>query len=320
MQLPQQLQESIENRLLNQSIHQISEASSCLSEKYRQGVKNDGYVQTNQERMAYILSRMPATYASIVTVFKELRDRMPSFNPKSFFDLGSGPGTGLWAADTVFPNLIQYSAWEIDDEFNKLSALLTEEHLVLKNTIRKRKNLELDRDFFSADLVLLSYAIGEIPSQYWESIFSDIWKNVNHSLVIVEPGTPIGYERILKIRDILLRQDAHLIAPCPHSSKCPLQKPDWCHFYARVERSALHRKIKNASLNYEDEKFSYLVFSKHPIEKNINARILRYPQVLKGHTKLITCDKSQIIQNLTITKKEKEKYKLAKKKDWGDSF
>jgi ribosomal protein RSM22 (predicted rRNA methylase) len=243
---------------------------------------------------------------------------MPSFSPQSFFDIGSGPGTGLWAADAIFSDVKECFTWEIDDEFNHLSQTLTQEHPILKKTIRRKRNLEKDRDFFSADLVLMSYSIGEIASEYWDSIFKELWSKLHHTLVIVEPGTPAGYDRILKIRDILLNQGANLIAPCPHAMACPLSRPDWCHFYARVERSSLHRKIKNAELNYEDEKFSYLVFSKQSMEQECQSRILRHPQIQKGYVKIVTCDKDRQIKNHTIRKKDKEIYKLVKKLDWGD--
>jgi ribosomal protein RSM22 (predicted rRNA methylase) len=138
--------------------------------------------------------------------------------------------------------------------------------------------------------------------------------------VIIEPGTPAGYQRILKIRDILIQKGAKLIAPCPHAALCPLKAPDWCHFFARIERSSLHRRIKNGELNYEDEKFSYLIFTKENVTSLFESRILRHPKINKGHVNVTLCSNNKEIIQEIITKKNKEKYKNIKKCDWGDTI
>jgi ribosomal protein RSM22 (predicted rRNA methylase) len=78
------------------------------------------------------------------------------------------------------------------------------------------------------------------------------------ALVVIEPGTPRGAGAIRTIREELLAAGAHMLAPCPAAMPCPLAAPDWCHFAARVERSSLHRRIKEGALGYEDEKYSYV--------------------------------------------------------------
>lgn len=320
MQLPESIQSAIEDQISFKSLQSISEASSELSNRYRRGCVEESYVRSSQDRLAYILSRMPATFAVIYRVFEELKERIPGFSPLSFLDLGAGPGTGLWTARGSFSSLIQYEAWEYDEGFIDLGRKLASIDPFLKNTDWKRKNFKVDKDFALSDLALVSYAIGEIDEKFWEGFFTSLWEKVKQALVIIEPGTPIGYKRILKIRNILLNKGARLIAPCPHADMCPLKDPDWCHFYARVERSSLHRKVKNAALNYEDEKFSYLIFTKSNDTSLFESRIVRHPQINKGHVCVSLCTKSRGIVQETITKKDKEKYKLIKKLSWGDSI
>ena len=178
--------------------------------------------------------------------------------------------------------------------------------------------MEIDRDFPEIDLALLSYSIGEIEEKFWVPLLQNLWDKVKSTLIIIEPGTPAGYKRILKIREILLHMGAKILAPCPHAGACLLKDPDWCHFTARVERSSLHRKVKNADLNYEDEKFSYIVFSKEKNTSLFESRILRFPQIHKGHVCVSLCTRSEGIIQKTITKKDKEKYKYIKKCSWGD--
>ncbi len=87
-------------------------------------------------------------------------------------------------------------------------------------------------DFPPHDLVMFGYSWGEIGGN-----LEKYWKAARKALVIVEPGTPKGYQTILKARDQLISLGGYVAAPCPHSNKCPLSPPDWCHFSVRVERS-----------------------------------------------------------------------------------
>jgi ribosomal protein RSM22 (predicted rRNA methylase) len=41
-------------------------------------------------------SRMATTYGVTHNVLSELAKRIPSFNPASILDFGTGPGTGIW--------------------------------------------------------------------------------------------------------------------------------------------------------------------------------------------------------------------------------
>ena len=78
------------------------------------------------------------------------------------------------------------------------------------------------------------------------------------------------------------------------------------------------QQIKQGTLSYEDENYSYLIITKENIDSN-SYRVLRHPEILKGHINLKVC-KNCNIENLTITKSMGEKYKLAKKLNSGDKF
>ncbi len=320
MQLPILLQQSIENITAFCSLKKLSDASLQLTDRYRNPVKEGKYVNNDMDYLAYIVARMPATYAVIFRVLQELMHRFPAWVPSSCLDLGSGPGTGLWAAIENFPSMHDLYAWEFDSAFIQLGQELARSHNTLSRISWSHKDYTQDRNYPSVDLGILSYSVGEIPEERFSDFFKNIWQKINHSLVIIEPGTPAGYHRILKIRELLLKENANLIAPCPHHLSCPLLKEDWCHFYARLERSSIHRKIKHASLNYEDEKFSYLIFSKEKNTSLYSGRILRFPNIQKGFVQISVCSQEGVLQNKTISKKNKDDFKSIKKKDWGDSI
>lgn len=46
--------------------------------------------------LQYLLGRSAAEYAALVRIFQEICLRDQNFKPRSFFDFGSGVGTGTW--------------------------------------------------------------------------------------------------------------------------------------------------------------------------------------------------------------------------------
>eukprot|EP00850_Spirogloea_muscicola_P001164 SM000004S15034 [mRNA] locus=s4:907048:911727:+ [translate_table: standard] len=59
------------------------------------------------EVAAYIAARMPATYAALHRVMREVALRLPAFSPSSMVDFGSGPGTAIWAAMQAWPGQLR---------------------------------------------------------------------------------------------------------------------------------------------------------------------------------------------------------------------
>jgi ribosomal protein RSM22 (predicted rRNA methylase) len=136
-------------------------------------------------------------------------------------------------------------------------------------------------------------------------------------MLIVEPGTPAGFAVIRELRDTLIGAGAGLTAPCPHQRECPMTGTDWCHFAARVQRSALHRQVKGAELSYEDEKFSYVAFTRDTAERAA-ARVLRHPGRPPKRVELVACTDAGL-RNITIGKSHPE-YRAAKDLSWGSAI
>jgi len=94
---------------------------------------------------------------------------------------------------------------------------------------------------------------------------------------------------------------------------------DWCHFAARLERSSLHRQLKRGELGHEDEKFSYVAFTREPV-KRPPARIVRHPWQGSGFVKFELCVDDEAIRTETVTRSAKEQHRLARKARWGDAW
>ena len=108
----------------------------------------------------------------------------------------------------------------------------------------------------------------------------------------------------MEIREKLVKMGAKIIAPCTHEGKCMLEKNDWCHSICRIARTKIHKKLKDGVVPYEDEKFSYMAFSKKEC-KMAEARILRHPKIEPGKITLEVCTKKGI-DRIIVTKKNKE--------------
>src|SRR3979490_571275 len=133
-------------------------------------------------------------------------------------------------------------------------------------------------DAKAADLVIASYMIGEFDDAEREELADLIWAKTRDTLLVVEPGPPAGYARIMPLRHRLFASGAHVAAPCPHDGACPLTAPDWCHFTQRLPRSRAHKQLKSAELPYEDEKFIYVGLTRAPIAQR-RARVLAQPVI-----------------------------------------
>lgn len=285
-----QLWKRIEDRLSRYPLDELLAASSALRTRYREGRWKLSLLQ----KWCYTAFRMPATYAVIQHVSHQV-------SGQSILDLGAGPGTGSF----VFPQATVTSV-ERDEEFimigRELEAPTEWVHSDLLDWIPQQEY----------DLTLLSYSYGESPQLNLISF----WRHTRMAMLLIEPGTPTGWQHLLQARDQLLREGAHIWAPCAHSRACPLKSPDWCHFGIRFQRPPLHRTLKEAVLNYEEEKFFYILMGKEP--RALDSRVLRPPQKRSGHVMVKLCTPEGVVSP-TIGKSHSF-YKTIRNADWGDSL
>jgi ribosomal protein RSM22 (predicted rRNA methylase) len=296
----------------------LRRASRRLTETYR-SVSLPAGMQTLAERAAYLAVRLPATYAAVRSTLLETALRIREFQPISLLDLGSGPGTALWAAAEIFPSLRDCWAIERDAGLARIGKALAEQHEMIRNAswvINDIRTWRTDKKF---DLVIASYSLGELEKADRRTFLNQAWESCQGVLVLVEPGTQKGFGVIAEARDQLIALEAKLAAPCPHSLECPMRASgDWCHFSERVQRTSEHRRLKQAELGYEDEKFSYMVTSHLPVEQ-ASARVVRHPLRHSGHTKLQLCTPEGLRQR-TVTRSEGELYRRVKRVEWGSGW
>lgn len=248
---------------------------------------------TNLHRIAYLATRMPATYSVLKKVFSEIP------LPQTILDCGAGPGTSFWAL--LGSGITSLTLIEKDLEFVKLG-----NKLIFPTSFEVSWKTQSFLNFKErAELILFSYSLNEIPQEQLLEVIENAYNQTENYIVVIEPGTPEGFERIRKIRMELLNLGMSLCAPCPHHNQCPMKEPDWCHFSARLSRTSLHRTLKKGTLGHEDEKYSYIVASKASLEPK-GARVLRRPVKKKGHTLATLCT-AQGIKEKAMTGKGRNK-------------
>lgn len=320
MNITDDLEEALERETSSIAKSKLSIAASDLSRRYRSHDRDDfpAFMTSDAHRLAYLAVRMPATYAVVRRVLFEIKQRIPDISVNSILDMGAGPGTATWAAAEVFPELNKASLLEKDEKWLEIGWRLMRHsrQSTLKEATWHLSDLNQATSFGAHDLVIMSYVVGEMKTETLEQLISNGWLSASKVIAIIEPGTPHGFERIKQARNILLKSGAFLVAPCPHAGKCPMEKNDWCHFAERLERSKLHKSVKDVDLGFEDEKFSYIVASKIPVILP-EARILRNPQKRSGHIGFTLCTAKGFEERI-ISRKQGELYKQARKLEWGD--
>ncbi|XVF10354.1 hypothetical protein REPUB_Repub07fG0175600 [Reevesia pubescens] len=237
-----------------------------------------GLTYRDDETVAYVASRMPAVYSACYRVLSEVRRRLPGFLPTKVLDFGAGTGSAFWAMRKVWPKSVE--------KVNIVEPSQSMQHAGLKNlplvhsyTSLQSLTKEIRKSEREHDLVIASYVLGEIPSLKDRiTIVCQLWNLTRDILVLVEPGTPHGFNIISQMRPLILwmerrkcrkakvnkedskdlldlRSGAFIVAPCPHDGHCPLEKSGkYCHFVQRLQRTTSQRAYKVSPL------FTYLSF------------------------------------------------------------
>jgi ribosomal protein RSM22 (predicted rRNA methylase) len=315
--LPFELKAALDARLQGLSRNEAAPRAALISKTYRDG-GGSGAIKSEPDALAYALARMPATYAAITASLNALSEIRPDFAPQNLLDVGAGPGTAAWAAAEAFASLKTLTLIDANEALRALALDLARGSTRLSDlTYKKGEARAALGEAGPADLVIASYMIGELADSERRPLVEAMWARTRDTLVIVEPGTPAGYARIIALREQLVAHGAHVAAPCPHEKNCPLVSPDWCHFSQRLPRSQAHKQIKGAELAFEDEKFSYVVLSRVPVAQR-PARVLAQPVVTKVEVtaKLCTSDGLAIAR---VPRRDKTAYARARRWRWGDA-
>ena len=322
MQIPNLLEYAIEKETNKYNVKELKEAALNLSKRYMENKRTgESFIKTELDTISYSVIRMPATYSAIRTCLEKVIE-LKEFEINSLLDIGSGTGAAEWAAIELF---------DINDivclEREKTMIDLAKSYFSYNESLSDVKFIDVDileeNLNLSKDLCILSYMINELSEENRLKVIDKALKSTNKVLLVVEPGTPEGFKNVRKIRDYVFEKGYEIIAPCTgFNGKCDISEDDWCASSIRVQRTKIHKYLKDAEVGFEDEKFSYIAInvSKDKLDFNSNLRrILRHPKIQNGRIEVKTCLNGEIKEEV-ITKKNKDDFKALKKKNIGDIF
>lgn len=316
MEFPLELRSEVERLLSAEDGKALAAAADGLSKRYR---GNDGsgkrLATSRRDILAYAAVRMPATFGAVSRALELtlpcLPEDMREFG--SVLDIGAGTGAASHAAFAA-AECGEFTCIEREPEMLSVGRQLTEACGIPAQWKQGDITAGFDE---KAELVLCSYCLNELSEGPRKAAVKRLWESTQNLLLIVEPGTPEGYSRIMSARGMLLEMGAHIAAPCPAEGECPLAEGDWCHFTVRVPRSRLHKQLKGGDVPYEDEKFSFIAAFRGEPERR-SGRVLRHPRVESGKITLELCTPDGAQQRV-VTRKS-PLFKQARKSAAGDDF
>jgi ribosomal protein RSM22 (predicted rRNA methylase) len=317
--LPLTLRNGIERLIQNVAPAKLARGAESLSDVYRGDGASDRAVKDDADLAAYLAVRLPATYAAMSAALASAAAAAPAFAPRTLLDAGAGPGTASWAAVEAWHGIQHVTMLDCHARFLDMARVLSRDSASV--ALRDAKIVAGDMAAIDAayDVVLAGYVLSEIPSVTLERTVEALWRSSSGVLAIVEPGTPGGFARLLRVRAQLAALGARIVAPCPGSYACPVAAPDWCHFAVRLPRSRAHLRAKQARMPFEDEKFSYLVVARDTVAVSApSARILAEPHAGKTGVRLKLCSDGRIADRIVL-KRDKVAYKSVAKAKWGDA-
>lgn len=315
MELPALLRAEIEQRLHDYDESTLLKDAQAISRRYRENDEGGGRLLTmDGEALAYAASRMPATYAAASRVLAHAAARLGGA-PAAIMDVGAGTGAVAWAAAQLGVGAI--TCLEREPAMQRLGKGLSQ--ALPAHCQWADFDINCGALPGRAPWVTCAYMLGEVAQSRQLQALEALWAAAQEALIIIEPGTPGGYARLARARAHLQQAGAYTAAPCPHQHPCPMDSHDWCHFTTRVARSRIHRTLKGGEAPYEDEKYTYMVFSRRELPTG-PARILRHPMIGKGHITLHCCTANRGLETITLSKRDGPAYKAARKLGAGDEL
>ncbi len=322
--LPQPLETAIESALRDLPSSKWMQAARTVSERYR--AERDGsersLVQDAGSVLGYAALILPAAYAQLSGAMQAVRARIPHWQPPSMLDLGSGPGTALWAAIEQWPSLQTLTAWEREPAFidlgRRLAAASGKRPLTSARWECVILGKKLPDRLPAYDLVVFGHVLNELPEETRREVVTFAWDHCSGVLLIVEPGTSAAFPVVKSMREYLLALGAQTLAPCAHNAACPLTG-DWCHFPQRLSRPQFQRRAKGGSAGWEESKFSYAAMAHFPPDHPVWGRLLHQPDVQKGYVDLTISSRDGIVRP-RIARRDHDQYRQAASYKWGDAL
>lgn len=174
---------------------------------------------TEIERVAYTTSFTPHIYTAAFTIISELARRLPQteFRPKRVLEVGPGPGTGTLAWRKAHEHDIEHvDEYTVVTPLSDIAKKLLEPEKEHVQSIKIQKELPspMNPEGNNFDVVICTHGLSDIPAPTrhlraaQDDLIRDLWERVSPYggvLVLLERGTPGGFDTVGRARDVVLR-------------------------------------------------------------------------------------------------------------------
>jgi SAM-dependent methyltransferase len=174
----------------------------------------------------------------------------------------------------------------------------------------------------SPDVLLVSHVLGELDAAGHAALRALL--ATSRTVLLVEPGRPAEARALAALRDELL-PSFHVVAPCPHTQRCPTlaSERDWCHFFAApppevFTDGAWVRAARDLGIDLRALPYSFVALSRTPVAAGPDHRLLGRAEVGKHDARVLACTAHGLEQK-TVSKREHAALWRRLRKDPGGS-
>jgi ribosomal protein RSM22 (predicted rRNA methylase) len=252
--------------------------------------------------IAYLHRKFPENYSIACRILTEIRFRCPEFKPKTFLDFGAGLAPGGHAFFDIYiegdkslerlrkakrrSKRVESKFIELSEKENRIICVEPNKYMFrlgqfMSTDLHSMKWVETLFESFPMvgahgfDIVYCSFVIEELPTpEKRMEVIQALFDKTNKGgyCVFVLPGSPSGYRYLNDLREIfreMPRDEATIIAPCPHHHECPMAKvkTNWCRF--EQTWSSYPKKVypkRPQSRHVIRSKFCYLIVKKGALD------------------------------------------------------
>jgi len=266
------------------SEHELVEAVLELSEKFtKKRERISDYLQDPKLISAYTAFYLLTNVPKLSEVLKWLPPLwVQELKECDFVDLGAGPGTFSLAWKELGGKGTFYQV-ESSNLMREQGKKIWEG--LYQNPIQQSSHWEWKTD--KPKFLLFGHSANEMELSKIIHYVRDI--NPEH-ILFIEPGTRDFFQKMLSLRAHLLKENYHILFPCPNPTTCPMERSeDWCHQFISLKQD--HEVERISQMAKKDRKLlplTVFAFSKTFKSQNPSERLVRvFPETKFSHEWLV---------------------------------
>jgi ribosomal protein RSM22 (predicted rRNA methylase) len=294
----------------------VSQISTGLTSNRTEFLARD-YLKSKEIRESYLLYYMTTNLLKIIPPLRELA--LSGFFEKDslrVLDLGTGTGAAAWGLMTYLRN---------ENKEANLNLVLTDsvkENLIEADNFSRnyiphlskipkisfeQYNLEDLHNIPGAvkekapySLITMMNVLNELPEENDKALLDMMLSLLEYqgAIIMIEPATRIESRRLLRFRDLAVKESVTIYAPCTRQDGCPalIDEDNWCHSEVAWDRPAFIKAIDEITgMLRLSLKYSYVILRKDgmilskALQKNNLYRVVSQRFDEKGRVRAYLC-------------------------------